>query len=376
MDRREFVKVGAGAVAAAAALAGRQRFSSAENPRQPSTPPSGAGGLLTGSFMFLVHPNPWNAAYCDETLFWKEENWRALLQDMHRIGMDTAIWVGTAFWGRPLFPGYEKKVGRQYKMGCQDPMKVVADEADRLGMKLFYGIGFRGRACQVRDYARLDKPWPDVWFCWNTAQAEALIERYGGRPSFAGLYIGYEIDYHAHHVELYEKLVKEHLRPAIGDVKLLASPGNLGIEVRDLGTFPKDVARTGIDILAPQDYGGRSHDVAQALDNVRRNAQALERVAGPLRDIGVALWANCELFVHEASPDGRGMWNAGPIERVREQIALQSPLVDKLICFIYQGAMNRHTGLVTIGHTSSDTLYQGYVAYLNEKFPDRFGIVA
>jgi hypothetical protein len=335
-----------------------------------AAPPGGADPVtfpdarLTGSFVFLVHPNPWNAAYCDETLFWTAENWRALIQDMRAIGMDTVVWVGTAFWGRPLFPGYEETVGRQFKMGCEDPMAVVADEADQLGMKVFYGIGFRGRACQVRDYSRLDKPWPDVWFKWNTAQAEALVARYGDRPSFAGLYIGYEIDYHPVHVELYEKLVREHLRPAVGTVKLLASPGNIGMEVGDLEKFPKDVERTNIDILAPQDYGGRSHNIETALGNVRRQAQALEQIREPVRDLGVTLWANCELFVHEGDPAGRGMWNAGPIERVRQQIEIQFPLVDKLICFIYGGAMNRHTKLVNIGHSSTQTLYDEYASYL------------
>ncbi|MBN2311185.1 MAG: DUF4434 domain-containing protein [Candidatus Hydrogenedentes bacterium] len=372
MNRREFVKSVSAAAGVAASGGVFSRAAGDASGQAPSGTGPGAGGLLTGTFMFLVHPNPWNAAYCDNTIFWAEENWRALITDIHRLGMDTAIWVGTAFWGRPLFPGYRDTVGIPFRMGCPDPMAVVADEADRLGMKLFYGIGFRGRACQVRDYARLDKPWPDVWFDWNTAQAEALVDRYGSRPSFAGLYIGYEIDYHAHHVELYEKLVREHLRPAVGSVKLLASPGNLGVEVPDLEQFPKDVERTNIDILAPQDYGGRSHDVAAAIDLVRRNADALERVGPRLRDMGVSLWANCELFVHEGSPDGRGMWNAGPIERVRQQIDLQSPVADKLICFIYGGAMNRHTGLVDIGHSSTDTLYQGYTSLLAERFPGRF----
>jgi hypothetical protein len=373
MNRREFVRLGAGALAATVGLGNRSRVAAADKARNGPPAARPRSGLLTGSFLFVQHINPWNAAYCDECLTWKAENWRALIRDMHAIGIDTGIWINSAFWGRPLFPGYEKTVGRPLKtMGCEDPLGVVADEADRLGMKLFYGIGFRGRCSQVRDYAGMDKPWPDIWFTWNTAVAAALVERYGSRPSFAGLYVSYEIDYHDLHVELYEKLVKQHLRPAVGNVKLMASPGNIGMEVKDLSKFPKMVERTGINVLAPQDYGGRNADIRKAVDNARRNAQALERVGKTLRDMGVSVWANCELFIHEGTPDGRGAWTAGPFERIRQQIEIQSPVADKLICFIYQGAMNRRTSLVSIGHPSTQRLYDEYTRYLAAEFPGRF----
>ncbi len=374
MNRREFLRTGA--VAAAAVAAGRAMAQ--DQTAAPAPAGTGTEKRLTGSFLFVQHVNPWNAAYCDECLTWKAENWRALVQDMHAIGIDTGIWINCAFWGRPVFPGYDKKVGRPLKtMGCEDPLGVVADEAERFGMKLFYGIGFRGQCSQIRDYAGMDKPWPDIWFRWNTAMAEALVERYGGRKSFGGLYMSYEIDYHDLHVELYEKFTKEYLRPAVGKaVKLMASPGNIGMEVRDLSKFPKMVERTGINVLAPQDYGGRSGNIETAVGHARKNADALARVGKALRDLGVSVWANCELFLHEGTPDGRGAWMAGPFERIRRQIALQAPVADKLICFIYQGVMNRKTPLVNVGHPSTQRLYDDYVRYLQSEFPGRFQATA
>ena len=75
---------------------------------------------------------------------------------------------------------------------------IPQDEADRLGMKMFFGIGVRGRVSQVRDYTRMQPPWPKVWFTWNTAMAEALMDRFGKRKCFGGLYLSYEIDFHDH----------------------------------------------------------------------------------------------------------------------------------------------------------------------------------
>jgi hypothetical protein len=320
--------------------------------------------VITGSFFDLIHVNSWDATYWTDTCrYWREENWRALIGDMHSIGMDTAILQSAAFWGRPLFPGYEKTVGIPIRMGCADPLGACVAEANRLGMKVFFGAGLRGRVSEVRDYSDMRPPWPEVWFRWNTALAEALVDRYGKMPCFAGLYIPYEIDFAEYQVELYEKLIRKYLRPAVGQVKLLASPGSLGRHP-NIEKLPADVVRMGIDILAPQDYGGRSTDSARALELVKASALGLERLRRPLRDAGVALWANCEVFVFERTPSGRYLTLPGPVDRLIEQIRLQAPFVDKLICYQYQGLMNRRTKLVNIGHASVDSFFREYKRFL------------
>jgi hypothetical protein len=367
MNRRKFVQQTAGGVAAALLARG---VSAAQD---ASARPSATGGVaprLSGSFFDLQHINPWDAAYWIDTCrFWKEENWRALIRDMHGLGMDTVICVETAIWGRPVFPGYEKTVGRPMRFGCDDPLGVCVDEVDKLGMKIFLGVGFRGRCSQVRDYAGMEPPWPDVWFKWNTALASALVDRYGSRKCFAGLYMAYEIDFRNFEVDLYERLVRTYLRPAIGKVKLLASPGNLGVDMpgAQLDKLPKMVERTNIDILAPQDYGGRG-SVKYAQTVVDRQVEALKKARKPLADIGVSLWANCELFSKEPSPDGRGYSIAGPFGRIKRQIEMQAPWVEKLICYQYQGIANRHTDLVNIGRADTQKLYDDYAAYLKERF--------
>jgi len=360
-NRRQFIRTSMGSVAAATLAGPILHAETSKN-----TEPRGAGGLISGSFITCFHPNVWDMQYSDATLLWKEENWRALIQDMHDIGMDTIIWANTAFWGRPLFPGYEKSVGLPLTMGCIDPLRTVAEKADRLNMKVFYGMGLRGRVSQVRDYNRLQKPWPDNWFRWNTALAKALVDRYGSHKSFAGLYNPYEIDFHDHHFELYEKLIKGYLRPSIGKVPLLISPGNLG-NAPNPDKLIRDMERIDIDILAPQDLGGRYQDNDQSIRSAHKNAEALKRFAQPLKNIGVTLWSNIETFDFESTPDGRNALIAGPIERIARQIEIQSPHVEKLITWIYPGVMNRHTELVNIGHPSTDKLYNDYVAYLKER---------
>ncbi len=163
-----------------------------------------------------------------------------------------------------------------------------------------------------------------------------------------------------------QTLIKEYLRPAIGSVPLLISPGSLG-NVPNPDTFIRDMERIDIDIIAPQDLGGRYQDKGQSIISAHKNAEALERFAKPLKNIGVTLWANIETFDFESTPDGRNALIAGPIERIARQIEIQSPHVEKLITWIYPGVMNRHTELVNIGHPSTDKLYNDYVAYLKAK---------
>ena len=112
--------------------------------------------------------------------------------------------------------------------------------------------------------------------------------------------------------------------------------------MKDICKLPEYLERTTLDILAPQDYGGRSNDIKEALNLVRRNAEGLRIVEPMLRDIGVTLWSNCEVFSHETCPDGRDGCFPGPIERIKEQIAVQAPLVEKLICYQYQGIIWEH----------------------------------
>jgi hypothetical protein len=342
---------------------------SADAATEPAVTSGVAEPRLRGSFFDLAHPNLWDAEYWTDTCrFWKEDNWRALIRDMHGIGIDTAISTSSALWGRPYFAGYEKTVGRPLRFGCDDPLGACVDEADKLGMKMFFGLGFRGRCSQVRDYAGMEKPWPDVWFEWNTALAKAVVERFGGRKCFAGLYIAYEIDFTDLEIELYERLVHKHLRPAIGNVKLLASPGNLGTDLPGprLDQLPKMMQRAGIDILAPQDYGGRGGWPRP--DVVQVQAEALKKIRKPLADAGITLWANCEVFNLDPTPDGRSACVPAPMERIQKQMELQAPFVEKLICYQYQGIMNRHTELINIGRPDTDKLYSDYTAYIKKRF--------
>ena len=94
-------------------------------------------------------------------------------------------------------------------------------------------------------------------------------------------------------------------------------------------------------------------------------------VGGPLftgyeNTVGIPLKMGCEVFSREWGPDGRPICIPGPFERIREQLRMQAPLVEKVICYQYQGIMNRRTERVPIGAPGTQELYDVYAAYLGE----------
>lgn len=331
--------------------------------------------IIRGSFFDIQHVNPWDAEYwVDECRNWEEASWRALVADMHEIGIETIIAINTALWGKPFFPGYENTVGRPVKLGCDDPLGVICDEANARDMRLFLGIGFKGRCSQIRDYAGMQPPWPESWFRWITALAEALCGRYGDHKCFTGLYIPTEMSrdnaaggrrFLEHEVALYEKLMRDWIRPAVGSIPLLTSPDYL-IEP-DPDAVAQQFERMDVNIVAYQDLGGRGGTLQEEHQRRQQAAQGFSQLKPIHEKTGVALWANCEVFGREIRPDGRPRCTAGPIERIVKQLQTAVEPVDYVICYQYQGIMNRHTELVNIGHPGTQRLYEDYRRYLDRR---------
>ena len=338
-----------------------------------------AEAIITGSFFTIRMTNIWNAQYWDDECGdWGEANWRALVADQAGLGIDTLINAQMALWSRPLFPDPGHKVGKPVKLGCEDPAAVIADEAARRGMKVWYGCGLYGRVSEVADYRALAKPWPDRWFEWNAALAEQIMERYSDTESFAGLYLPLELGgdpeagytrFHPDHVELYTRWVKDTLRPIVGRTPLLASPGIM--RPGDYGELAGQLEAFDIDVVAYQDLGGRGRATPEDYDRISRAGEAFELLASAHREAGVGLWANCETFSRTDPPTWRPVSFTGDFDRIKHQLDVCSPPVEKVITWIYQGVWNRRTELVNIGPPEAQGLYDRYVAYVKSRFPQR-----
>ena len=335
-----------------------------------------AEARFTGSFYTIQHVNTWNTQYWDDLCrFWKDENWRALVADQAAVGIDTLCAAQMASWTRPVFPDPECRVGKQVLMNCEDPAMVVADEAARHGMKVWYGLGLWGRCSEIVDYRGLSKPWPDRWFQWMRTLAEALMERYSDTESFAGFYLPVELSgdplreftcFAEEHVELFTRCMRESIRPVVGRIPIFTSPAVF--HPGDYSILRRQLDELDIDVIAYQDLGGRGGAGPEDYERVDLAAEAYAQLAPVHHDAGVQLWANCESFSRCDPPTWRPVTFVGDMERIAYQLKVCSPPVDKVITWIYQGVWNRQTDLVNIGPPEAGRLYEEYAAYLTTTF--------
>jgi len=318
--------------------------------------------LITGSFMDIHHVNYWDAQYwIDQCREWKDENWAGLITDMHDAGMDTVLILNCAFWGRPLYPANPITVGIQLPMGSRDPLGCILRRADDEGMDVYAGLGFFGR-CSLCFNSDLT-PQHDQWL---VNMAEDILEKYGRHKSFKGFYLSNEISAVKQGGLFIEKEFQDTcefvrlLRRRIGGLKLVTSPDNLKKpRPEQLHNLTEQLRQMNIDIFAYQDHAGFGWDYREA-------AEGFKMISGIHHSLKQQLWVNCELFSFDQRPDGRKICIPADFSRIRDQLQIAAQIADKIICYQYQGIMNRWSETVNIGHRDSDKRYGEYMQYRNE----------
>ena len=147
---------------------------------------------LGGAWVDIYHHNlkegvPFN----DELAKMTEQNWRELVRAMHNTEQDILVismtfqniiprkqhkietegYPGKAYYPSKLFPG-------RMPIATHDPLEVIFDEADKLGMHVMPGVG-----CYAwHDYSRGSLE-------WHKKVAREIWDLYGHHPSFYGWYI-------------------------------------------------------------------------------------------------------------------------------------------------------------------------------------------
>jgi hypothetical protein len=321
--------------------------------------------FISGSFIDIQHVNNWDAQYwVDECREWRDENWDAIVGQMHGIGLDTVIILNCAIWGRPLYPANRQTVGIQLPMPCADPVGAIVRAADRRGMGVYLGLGAFGR------YSLNANPdVPPEHDVWLGAMAEDLREKYGGYKALQGFYITAE----AHGIkegglfaqedcDKTSRFVKS-IRERVGDAKLMMSPANLKKpRPEQLDPLQRQLEQLNVDIFAYQDHAG--------FEKVYKNLNFYVAAEGyglikPLHEkLGQQMWVNCEVFEYtEKRPDGRRICTPCEFERLERQMGVAAPIADKLIIYQYQGLMNKRSSLVNIGAPGTDELHAAYAAH-------------
>ena len=162
---------------------------------------------------------------------WGRREWAADFDAMRAIGIDTVILIRAGYRERLTFDSRVIGKHRPCLPAYQDLVDLFLTEAERCGMRFFFGTYDSGDHWINGDYQAESDLNRD--FC------SEVIERYGHRPAFAGWYISHEINtFNAGMMRVYDELSR-HLR-SLKDVPILMSPYVKGVKQFGAGAISLD----------------------------------------------------------------------------------------------------------------------------------------
>lgn len=135
--------------------------------------------------IFMRNIGPITGTFIDDVTFdipssnWSREQWKADLDNMQTIGIDTLIFIRGGLEDKGVFPS--KLVGNYH---ADDFARFVFEETSNRNMKVFMGLYMSTITWNAGDARREIKK--------NRIFVDEVLERYQEYPSFAGWYIPHE----------------------------------------------------------------------------------------------------------------------------------------------------------------------------------------
>ncbi len=315
---------------------------------------------ISGSFIEIEHPNRKERVLTHDALSaFSEVEWRALLGDMQSIGIDTAVLLATALRGDSYFPFDGFKTPSH--LACPHPIGILLNEADRLGMQLYLGVGFYGSSDSVGNST-------DPAVVETALRAmDTLYALYSAHPSFVGWYIADEWCIWDHFDErfiTYINTITAKARALCPTHKVIVAPfGTHCLQADEV--FIEQLSRIKADVIAYQDEIGVKK---MPLRELSARFAALRRAHDAAN--GPALWVDTEIFTFEGDVYRSALLPAPP-ERLKAQLDAVSAYVDKILVYTYQGLMSRKGSKAALGGDAAERLYEEYQRLLLEAIPQK-----
>ncbi|MBR2287608.1 MAG: DUF4434 domain-containing protein [Clostridia bacterium] len=310
---------------------------------------------ITGSWFEFRHHSPWEGKYYNPVLrAYSAAQWKAMVEDMHLIGMDILVLTcssiayeteAESYAPVDVFPAPEG-------MACPQAMDVMMETAAALGMKVFLSVGF---------YGNWVKPLENMASAEVEERAfravEEMYKAYGDNPAFYGWYLPDETEAGPYFSPVFLDYVARYakrLRALDPEKKLLIAPYGTNKIVPD-DTFVAQLRELDVDFIAYQDEVGVEKSTADDTGSYYAGLRRAHDRAGRSR-----LWADMEIFRFEDKVYRSALLPAD-IGRIRAQMEAVSPHVDRILVYAYPGMMARPGSIAGYGeHTSPEKLYADY----------------
>ncbi|MCA9734281.1 MAG: DUF4434 domain-containing protein [Calditrichae bacterium] len=279
---------------------------------------------------------------------WGPEEWAADFDAMQKIGIDTVIVIRGGYKDRSTFNSEALKSFQPMLPVYTDLVQVFLDQAQRCGMKLFFGLYDSGLHWQKGDYEKEAEI--------NKFFSEEVTQKYGQHPAFQGWYLSHEMSvYDSKLIRIYEELTG-HLR-SLKNLPVLMSPYVKGRKQFEDPITPQEHYKqwdtilgnlsSKVDIVAFQDGQVDFYELPEIMSINKELADKH----------GLQAWSNVETFE-------RGMpINFLPINwqnlRYKMEVAKNAG-VEKLITFEFSHFMSPNSI-----YRSAHNLYKRYREWLD-----------
>ncbi len=245
------------------------------------------GGRITGTFIYS-HPPDYVGR---NTMGWGVSEWRALMDELKEMGVDTLIHQAAA-WAEVRECNYPSKLLSDFK--TWDSLTPLCEAAAAEGMTLY--LGGLGNLMAFDEHAT----WADLQrdLDGQLAVFDELLALYRG--GFQGYYMSPETGFPGQRQPEREQLLNRYFREMCAAVKarlpgipILASPGTFYFEDREEEIYQFLVSLfdgVPIDYMTPQDSIGT---FGNRLAHLKPSFELWQRVC---RATGMRLWVNAESF--------------------------------------------------------------------------------
>ena len=273
--------------------------------------------------------------------------WRRELDAMRRAGISVVIIQWLQMNDSRFIPS---------DGAALDPTRIILEYADRHGMEVFIGLAYADLWwTRLRDERYLTLAAVTSIHVANEAWA-----RYGGHRSFAGWYLPQELrdaNYPSHYIDALRDFLKglgDRCRALSGGKRVVISPSMSGLVAPDLfgRIYTSLLLGSGIDVVIFQDgVGARDWDK----DLEPRVVPYFSAMRAACRTAGVAMWSDVEIFHHTGKRSGS---EPASIERIKRQMAAESPFVSRFVMFDFFHYMSPYRG------RAQKNLYKDYLREL------------
>ena len=286
--------------------------------------------LITGTFIDEI-------SYDVPSSNWSDEQWKADLDHMKDIGIDTLVFIRGGMYSKSIFPS--KVLGTEHR---DDFAGLIISEAEKRNMQVFFGLYMSNLDWNHGD--------AQTEIAINKAFAQEVWTRYGQSPAFAGWYIPQETCCdELNIIDLMQGLSKicKDLAP---DKPVLISPffgPHRGITPQiHYERWDRIFAQIAdyVDICAFQDG---SAPIEQMEEYFKATAQLCKKY-------NIRHWVNTETFER----DVRHLYFPIPFQDLKQKLEIHQAYAEKIITFEFSHFLSPQS--IFVSAHNLNTLYRSH----------------